>query len=94
MKNRFTIPAEVSFQKVGKEVFILHRNDSNVFNLNSTAAFIWSEIENGKDVQEIATSVYNRFTTTKEAAYNDTMELIEQLTSNKLITPDYSDEHQ
>jgi hypothetical protein len=92
MSNPYKIPSEVSFRQVGKEAFVLHRNDSKVYNLNSTATLIWLEIQKGTSLSVIVENVCDKFDISHNTANDDTMELIDQLTRDKLLVRTDSDD--
>ena len=88
MNSHFTISENISFRQVGDEVFLLHRDNNSVFNLNATATFIWNGIQAGKDVQVIITELSEQFEIDTETASDDTNDLITRLLDSKILLPD------
>ena len=88
MNNHFTVSENISFRQVGNEVFLLHRDNNSVFNLNTTATFIWNSILAGKDVQVIITELCEQFEIDTKTASKDTNELISKLINSKILLPD------
>ena len=87
MTNRYTISPEVSFREVGEEVFLLHRNNRSVYNLNETAALIWRGIKEGKNGETIIQELATGYDVDISEASRDVSVIIEQLIENNMIEP-------
>ena len=83
----YKVLPEVSYRNVGDEVFLLNRNESSVYNLNATAAYLFKEIQTGKTVEEVVSDFCSLYDVDFETAHKDLMDLIHQLVNKKMIVP-------
>jgi hypothetical protein len=88
MNDHFYISENISFRQVGNEVFLLHRDNNSVFNLNETASFIWNRIQTGTPLNQIVSELCNNFETDASTAADDVAELVQKLITAHIITPD------
>lgn len=70
---------------VEDEVVILGMKDGIYYGLNPVGAFIWSQIQEPKTVEEIRDSILEEFDVGKEECEADLMELLEDLLDHSLI---------
>jgi hypothetical protein len=87
MQESFKISADVSFRKVGEEIFVLSRNDSVVFNLNVTGAVVWDGIIAGKTFEEIAGLLCESYNADIDTVRRDIREIIDTMVEKKLVKP-------
>jgi hypothetical protein len=87
MSDRYSVAPTVSFRQVGDEVFLLHRNESTVFNLNPTAAFIWNGIAKGESAEAVAKKLCEEYDIEPERAHDDVLELIAALLQKRMVEP-------
>jgi hypothetical protein len=81
----YAILQGVSSRKIGREIFILNRNDNSVYCLNPTAACIWRGIGERRSVEEVVSELTGRFDVDGERARRDFSELTARLKEKKLI---------
>lgn len=70
---------------VEDEVVILGMKNGVYYGLNPVGAFIWSQIQEPKRVEEIRNSILGEFDVGKEECEADLMELLEDLLDHSLI---------
>lgn len=83
----YKVLPDVSFRDVGDEVFLLNRNDSSVYNLNATAAYVFKEIQSGKTIEEVESDMCSLFDVSVDTAHRDIQELVQQLIDKEMIAP-------
>ena len=87
MSTYYVIQPNISFRQVNDELFLLHRNESTVFNLNPTATFIWNKIANGESTDTIINCLCKEYAIDQDTARNDVMELIDTLQQKNMVEP-------
>lgn len=70
---------------VEDEVVILSMKDGVYYGLNPVGAYIWSQIQEPKRVEEIRNSILWEFDVGKEECEADLMELLKDLLDHSLI---------
>jgi hypothetical protein len=70
---------------VEDEVVILGMKDGVYYGLNPVGAFIWSKIQEPKQVEEIKEAILEEFDVGPEECEADLMELVEDLLEHGLI---------
>lgn len=79
------ISKEVVHCDVEDEVVILGMKDGVYYGLNAVGAFIWSQIQEPRRIEEIRDLLLEEFDVGKEECEADLMELLEDLLDHSLI---------
>ena len=77
----------VIWRRTGDEIVILSEDGTQLSNLNSTAALIWSSLDGTRSVSEIAHAVVREFKVDEERALSDVVRFCELLLSEELALP-------
>ena len=76
----------ISTRKIEGEIFIFDRKTSVIHSLNKVGSFIWGQLIESNQVDEIAEEVYNRFEVDLQTAKRDIAEFVNELEGKKLLT--------
>ena len=71
---------DVIWRRIGDEIVVIRDDGLATHVLNKTAAFIWELCESEREIEEITSSICNRFDVSPEVADSDVRELVEALT--------------
>ena len=77
--------AEVSAKILDGEAIIINVSNGMYYSMEGTGAFLWSELECGPTVSDLATSITSRFDVPEEQAVQDVRHLLESLLEEHLI---------
>lgn len=88
MNDYYKISENISFRQVGEELFLLHRDNNSVFNLNETASFIWNGIQSHTPINRIISGLCEQFEINESTATEDVSELLKKLINAHIIVPD------
>lgn len=75
----------VLFQKVDNETVILEPENGNYFTLDPVGTFMIENLQQGKTVEQVLTLMNTTYDVSVEQATADMQELINQMTSQKLM---------
>lgn len=75
----------LAWRQIEGEIVIISPEDSQVHELNETAAFVWMHADGARSVEEIADAMTEEFEVVREAARADISELVGQLTEKRLL---------
>jgi hypothetical protein len=78
--------AQLAWREIDGEIVIISPEDSQVHELNETAALIWKHADGGQTVEEIAADIAVAYDVTSESARRDVAELIAHLEEKQLLT--------
>jgi hypothetical protein len=73
-------PANLISSVVDDEALILDLDTGNYFSLNPVATEIWTSLKNGHSIDDIATSLAEKYETDSTIVRNDIDELLRELT--------------
>ena len=77
----------LAWREIQGEVVIISPEDSVVHELNSTASFIWKQVDSQRSAAEIAARVAEEFDVTYGAALCDTEDLLARFAEKGLLLP-------
>jgi hypothetical protein len=76
---------QLAWREIDGEIVIISPEDSQVHELNETAALVWMRADGAQSVEEIAADIAAEFDVSCEAARKDVAELIAQLEEKQLL---------
>lgn len=87
MSEKYIKPSrDIAARMLADEMVIMTVKDSRVFNLNATASAIWSAADGSTPLREIvARKVVTEFEVDPEVAYQDALELVEELAQEGIL---------
>jgi hypothetical protein len=77
---------QLAWREIDGEIVIISPEDSQVHELNVTAALVWKRADGEQTLEEIAAGMVSEFDVTQESARRDVAELIAQLAEKQLVT--------
>jgi len=77
----------LAWREIEGDVVIISPEDSLLHELNTTASFVWKQLDGGRDLTEIARLLAEEFDVAPEQALADTRELIALLERKRLLQP-------
>ncbi len=78
---------DVAARQLGGEMMIMAIRDSSLFSLNETATAIWQAADGVTPLREIVErEIVARFEIDSETAYNDVLELVEDLARHGILS--------
>ncbi len=91
LTDKITIAPQAVARKVGEELVILHLESGTYFGLDPVGARIWELIGEEKTLAEVCEAMLEEYDVPREDIERDTMNLLEELLAQDLITPSYSE---
>lgn len=76
---------KLAWREIEGEIVIISPEDSQVHELNETAALIWKQADGKSDAEEMAARLAEEYDVTLEAARADVSELLAQLEEKELL---------
>jgi hypothetical protein len=76
---------QLAWREIDGEIVIISPEDSQVHELNETAALVWKHADGEQSVEEIAAGVAAEYDVSCESAQKDIAELIAQLEDKQLL---------
>jgi hypothetical protein len=76
---------QLAWREIEGEIIIISPEDSQVHELNETAALIWKSADGAQSVDEIANAVAAHYDVSRETARADVADLIAQLAEKQLL---------
>ncbi len=77
---------DVAARMLGGEMMIMATRDSSLFSLNETATVLWQAADGVTPLREIVErEIVARFEVDSETAYNDALELVEDLARHGIM---------
>jgi hypothetical protein len=76
---------QLAWREIDGEIVIISPENSQVHELNETAALVWKRADGAQTVEEIAAGIAAEFEVSCESALNDVAELISQLAEKQLL---------
>ncbi|MBD3345621.1 MAG: PqqD family peptide modification chaperone [Chitinivibrionales bacterium] len=81
----YTLKPNLSIKKVADELFVLNRETSEICSFNSTGAFIFECLQQGKPFEDIADQLTENFEVSIETAHKDLDGFLQLCADNKLL---------
>ena len=79
-------PSEgVVSKKIGDSAVLIHLHSNRIFELNTSAAWVWSLLEQGADRAEICARLHDEFSLSRDEAQSAVDELLSELTQEGLV---------
>ena len=88
---RVTIPSHVIFEKLGDQMFLLNLNSGTYFELNPTAARVWTLVQADTDTEQIIETIIDEFNAEPDVVRGDVERLVKDLKDRGLISPSASE---
>jgi phosphatidylserine decarboxylase len=76
---------QLAWREIDGEIVIISPEDSQVHELNETAALVWKHADGERSVEQIAAGVAAEYDVSCESAQKDIAELIAQLEEKQLL---------
>ena len=76
---------QLAWREIDGEVVIISPEDSQVHELNETAALVWKFADGERTIEEIAASLAAEYEVARDSAQKDVVELIAQLGEKQLL---------
>jgi coenzyme PQQ biosynthesis protein PqqD len=76
---------QLAWREIDGEIVIISPEDSQVHELNETAALVWKRADGAQTVEEIAAGMAAEFEVSCESAQKDVAEFIAQLAEKQLL---------
>jgi coenzyme PQQ synthesis protein D (PqqD) len=77
--------AALAWREIDNETVIISPGESVMHELNDTGSLIWRSIDGQRSAEELAALLIEEYDVTKEVALTDTLALLEELSSRKLL---------
>jgi hypothetical protein len=79
-------PSEgVVSKKIGDSAVLIHLHSNRIFELNTSAAWVWSLLEQGAGRGEICARLHDEFSVSRDEARSTVDELLTELTREGLV---------
>ena len=75
----------LAWREIDEETVIISPGDSVMHELNDTGSFVWRNIDGRRNAEELAALLVEQYDVTPETALADTLSLLEELSSRKLL---------
>ena len=75
----------LAWREIDEETVIISPGDSVMHELNDTGSFLWRNIDGRRNAEDLAALLVEHYDVTREAALADTLSLLEELSSRKLL---------
>ena len=79
--------SDLTVKNVDDGLLILDKRNEKIHQLNSTACFIWAELDAGKSPEKIANRVVEEFDISDDVALEDVRRALEQFDTLQLLEP-------
>lgn len=82
----FKINPEISIKKIADEIFIYDRKNAFIHSFNDTGVLIIESIQKQMNLEQICQQIVTQFEIDPEEARKDTIQFIENLVQNSIIS--------
>lgn len=82
----------LAWREIDDETVIISPGESVMHELNDTGSFLWRHIDGRRTAEDLAALLVEQYDVTRETALADTLELLEELSTRKLLVPTESSE--
>ena len=77
----------LAWREIENETVIISPGESVMHELNDTGSLLWRNIDGRRNVAELAAFLVAEYEVTQEIALADTLSLLEELSTRKLLVP-------
>jgi hypothetical protein len=77
----------LAWREIDEETVIISPGESVMHELNDTGSFVWRNIDGHRKAEELAALLVEQYDVTHEIALADTLSLLEELSTRKLLLP-------
>ena len=77
----------LAWREIDEETVIISPGESVMHELNNTGSFVWRNIDVQRNAEELAKLLVEQYEVTQEIALADTLSLLEDLSTRKLLLP-------
>jgi len=86
MRNdKFKVAEGIKVREVGAETLVLNDRNGQVHQLNTTATFIWRQLDGATSISAIATRLAERFDVDDAVAADDVAAIVDKLRELNLL---------
>jgi hypothetical protein len=82
----FRLPAHILSTELEGEGLLVDLNEKKYYLLNETAFFVWTRLEDGKDIEEIAEAITSMYDASAELALSSVESVVSDLRSRRILT--------
>jgi hypothetical protein len=75
----------LAWREIDEETVIISPGESVMHELNDTGSFVWRNIDGRRNAEDLAALLVEQYDVTRETALADTLSLLEELSSRKLL---------
>lgn len=77
----------LAWREIDDETVIISPGESVMHELNDTGSFVWKNIDGQRKAEDLAALLVEQYEVTLETALADTLSLLEELSTRKLLLP-------
>jgi Coenzyme PQQ synthesis protein D (PqqD) len=77
----------LAWREIDEETVIISPGESVMHELNDTGSFVWRNIDGRRNAEDLAGLLVEQYEVTQEVALADTLNLLEELSTRKLLLP-------
>ena len=77
----------LAWREIESETVIISPGESVMHELNDTGSLVWRNIDGHRSAEELAALLVKEYEVTEEIALTDTLSLLEELSTRKLLLP-------
>jgi len=77
----------LAWREIDDETVIISPDESVMHELNDTGSFLWRNIDGRRTAEDLAALLVEQYDVARETALADTLELLEELSTRKLLIP-------
>ncbi len=77
----------LAWREIDDETVIISPGESVMHELNDTGSFVWRNIDGRRNAEDLAALLVEQYEVTRETALADTIALLEELSTRKLLVP-------
>jgi Coenzyme PQQ synthesis protein D (PqqD) len=77
----------LAWREIDHETVIISPDESVMHELNDTGSFLWRNIDGRRTAEDLAALLVEQYDVAQETALADTLELLEELSTRKLLIP-------
>jgi len=77
----------LAWREIDDETVIISPGESVMHELNDTGSFVWRNIDGHRTAEDLAALLVEQYDVARETALADTLALLEELSTRKLLVP-------
>ena len=77
----------LAWREIDEETVIISPGESVMHELNDTGSFLWRNIDGRRKAEDLANLLVEQYDVSGEVALADTLSLLEELSTRKLLLP-------